>query len=573
MNKQIESLIKRGQKLGRLTYAEINKHLSEEITSPEEIDNLMERFDNLGIQVVEEGEQAEALPKEEIPPLEGVVRAPVAEEKGEKVTDAVRMYLREIGQFPLLSREEETTLAAKIHQNQQKLKIMVMESPLVSKEIRNWERLSRSPSRAVRALIPQKRLRLKIQKYTYEKLHQSLAEIVKYLDEISQIQREVVKHNIPEVSKRRFERSQKKKRQKLHQQITRLKINPEKLADLIQKIHNLANRIKHSEAEIRKLEEKTGLKLKDIRRFKRRIQSKTISLPRFRKETGLTMKDMDQIRKAVDNASQRLKHIQRAYKMNLEEIKQLSAETKTLENEITLGMVRLIEANLRLVVKIAKKYTNRNLEFLDLVNEGNLGLVKAATKFEYKKGFKFSTYATWWIRQSINRAIADQGGTIRIPIHMRAMISKVTKLSRYCRQTYGREAVLEEYAKGINLKDEKVKSIFRIMRNPVSLSAMVGKEEGTPLEDFVEDQKEPSPVLSTADEIRREKIKKVLKTLPSRESQVISYRFGIDSGYPLTLEEVGRLFHITRERVRQIESKAIRKLRHPVRSRQLKPYL
>lgn len=573
MNKQIESLIKRGQKLGRLTYAEINKHLSEEMTSPEEIDNLMERFDNLGIEVVEKGEQAEALPKEELPPLEEAVRPPVAEEKGEKVTDAVRMYLREIGQFPLLSHEKETALATKIHQNQQKLKIIVMESPLVFKEIRNWERLARTPSRAARALIPQKRLRLKIQKYTYKKLHQSLAEIVKYLIGISQIQREVVKHNIQEARRRRFEHSQKKKTQKLHHQITRLKINPEKLADLIQKIHNLSSRIKHSEAEIRKLEEKTGLKLKDIRSFKRRMQSKAISLSRFRKETGLAMKDMDQIRKSVDNASQRLKHIQHAYKMNLEEIKQLSAETKTLENEITLGMVRLIEANLRLVVKIAKKYTNRNLEFLDLVNEGNLGLIKAATKFEYKKGFKFSTYATWWIRQSINRAIADQGGTIRIPIHMRAMISKVTKLSRYCRQTYGREAVLEEYAKGINLKDEKVKSIFRIMRNPVSLSAMVGKEEGTPLEDFVEDQKEPSPVLSTADEIRREKIKKVLKTLPSRELQVISYRFGIDSGYPLTLEEVGRLFHITRERVRQIESKAIRKLRHPVRSRQLKPYL
>jgi len=569
MRKQLEKLIKKGRKEGYLTYDEINKNLSDEVTE-EEIEVLMDKCEEQGIVIEKEGKE-----EEEESSLERELEEEPKhhEEEPGKPPDAVRSYLNRISKIPLLSREEETALAEKIYQNQQKLKIMVIESPLVLREIRHWQRLLRKNSRFVRDLIPQKKIRVKLQKSIYRNLQRSVDKIVEYKEEILRIQEELEKPHISRKRSQKLLKAKQSAQKKVRQEISRLEISSEKLQDLTKKINAIGARVETCEREIAAMEQKAGLPAKDIRNFRRRLQSKAIKRKEFFQKTGLRMKDMQKIRKTVDNYTQRLRHIERSYLMNAEEIKQLNENVKALEEEILAGTSKLIESNLRLVVKIAKKYTNRNLEFLDLVHEGSLGLIKAASKFEYKRGFKFSTYATWWIRQAINRAVADQGGTIRIPVHMRALISKLSKISRDYQQKRGRDAFLEEYSKKMNMSDDKVRSVFRVMHEPISLSTTVGKDEETPIEDFVEDDKYPLPDLSTIDTIKRDEIKKVISELPRREAQIISYRFGIDSGYPLTLEEVGRMFHITRERVRQIEAKTIRRLRHPTRSRRLKVYL
>jgi RNA polymerase primary sigma factor len=267
------------------------------------------------------------------------------------------------------------------------------------------------------------------------------------------------------------------------------------------------------------------------------------------------------------------RRLARRLPVSAREVLRLDERIRGLEAAVREGKYKLVEANLRLVVSIAKNYQNPSLELCDLVQEGNLGLMRAVDKFEWRRGFKFSTYATWWIRQSINRAIADQARTIRIPVHMKELISKLTKVTRRYRQELGRDPNIEEYTRSLHISMDKVKNVLKIMQEPVSLSTPIGEDEDSYLEYFIEDRAGAAPSNSASSFLRRGEVEKVLSTLTDREAKIIKLRFGIDSGYPRTLEEVGRIFRVTRERVRQIEAKAIRKLRHPSRSKSLRDYL
>ena len=336
---------------------------------------------------------------------------------------------------------------------------------------------------------------------------------------------------------------------------------------IITKIKQTGLKLKQLEKESNYYQRKLKLPFAEAKKLWRRAKAKKISRSEFKKKTGVTLKEIEGIHKNLKNISQRLLQLQRTMGMDFLAIKNLCNQVTQLESEILDSKLKLVKANLRLVVSIAKKHINPNLSLLDLIQEGSIGLMKAVDKFEYKRGFKFSTYATWWIRQSINRAIADQARTIRIPVHMKEIISKLTKIARRYRQKYGRDPLIEEYAKEMKMAPERIRAVLKIMQEPISLATPIGEEEESHLEDFIEDRDNLSPVNVALDVLRQKEIEKVLSTLTEREAKIIKLRFGIGVGYPRTLEEVGHIFNVTRERVRQIEAKAIRKLRHPSRSK------
>lgn len=538
VDETLNELISAGTRQGHLKFSQIFNYLPNEAVSPEKLDNLLMAIDDLNMEIVTDDESLTAYEKkkkQKVKPIDGV---DFDADGSRKIDDPIRMYLTQMGEIPLLTREEEIALAKKIEITRKRFRRELMESDYAMKstiDVLTMVHTSDLPfDRTIKVSVTEGLEKTQIQARMPHNLRTLENMRRAYVQEAETL---ILDTSIPIDERRDRERKLKSRRRKMVILVEELSIRTQRLAPIMKRIEQISQRMTELERRLNRI---------------RNIPSAAAEKANIQNE----LRDMMLITLETPQALR-------------ERVRRIKARFAEYE----LAMQDLSGGNLRLVVSIAKKYRNRGLSFLDLIQEGNSGLMRAVDKYEYRRGYKFSTYATWWIRQAITRAIADQARTIRIPVHMTETMSALRRVSKELLQELGREPTVEETAAAADISVDEARRVLKISKHPVSLDRPVGESEDSYFGDFIEDQSSDSPVSSATQEMLKDKIDYVLKTLTYREREIIKLRYGLGDGYTYTLEEVGRIFKVTRERVRQIEAKAVRKLQHPVRSRQLKGFL